>query len=116
MAKLTTTDVANLIGAETTAISTINNNYDLIETAVENTLSRDGTSPNTMSADLDMNSNDILNLGTLSISGDSLTVATSQSPTSSGTGTQGEIAWDSDYLYVCTATNTWKRVALTGGY
>jgi hypothetical protein len=32
------------------------------------------------------------------------------------TGTTGQIAWDSDYIYICTATNTWKRVALTGGY
>ena len=32
------------------------------------------------------------------------------------TGTTGQIAWDSDYIYICTATDTWKRVALTGGY
>ena len=38
------------------------------------------------------------------------------SPTSSGTGTAGMFTWDSSYLYICTATNTWKRVALTGGY
>lgn len=36
-----------------------------------------------------------------------------QTPASAGaTGTQGQIAWDTDYLYVCIATNTWKRVAL----
>lgn len=29
------------------------------------------------------------------------------------TGTTGQIAWDADYVYVCTATNTWKRTALT---
>ncbi len=29
------------------------------------------------------------------------------------TGAQGQIAWDADYIYVCTATNTWKRAALT---
>jgi hypothetical protein len=29
------------------------------------------------------------------------------------TGTKGDICWDSDYIYVCVATNTWKRVALT---
>jgi hypothetical protein len=32
------------------------------------------------------------------------------------TGTVGQICWDSNYIYVCTATNTWKRVGLTGGY
>ena len=29
------------------------------------------------------------------------------------TGVAGEIAWDADYVYVCTATNTWKRVAIS---
>lgn len=30
----------------------------------------------------------------------------------SATGSEGQIAWDADYIYVCTATNTWKRVAI----
>jgi hypothetical protein len=29
------------------------------------------------------------------------------------TGTRGTITWDADYIYVCTATNTWKRVAIS---
>ncbi len=29
------------------------------------------------------------------------------------TGTAGEVAWDSSYVYICTATNTWKRAAIT---
>lgn len=61
MAKLTLSNLVNLQN-EMTAVSTINNNSDAIETAIENTLSRDGTSPNTMGSDLDMNSNRILNL------------------------------------------------------
>lgn len=61
MAKLTLGTAA--AGATVSAlINTVNANSDLIETAVENTLSRDGTSPNSMSNDLDMNSNQILNL------------------------------------------------------
>ena len=28
-------------------------------------------------------------------------------------GTAGEIAWDASYIYVCTAANTWKRVAIS---
>ena len=32
---------------------------------------------------------------------------------SATTGIKGEIAWDSSYLYVCVATNTWRRVALS---
>lgn len=61
MAKLTLTDLANLQN-ETTAVAAVNANNGLIETALENTLSRDGTSPNTMTAQLDMNSNRIINL------------------------------------------------------
>ena len=35
-------------------------------------------------------------------------------PTSaSGIGTQGEIRWTDDHIYICVATNTWKRAALT---
>jgi hypothetical protein len=30
----------------------------------------------------------------------------------SATGTTGSIVADADYIYVCTATNTWKRVAI----
>lgn len=49
-------------GTLVTAASNINNNSVLVESAFENTLSRDGTSPNEMNADLDMNSNQIINL------------------------------------------------------
>ena len=31
----------------------------------------------------------------------------------SDTGTRGTITWDSNYIYVCVATNTWKRVAIS---
>jgi len=44
------------------------------------------------------------------------TFAETASPTSGGTGTAGMFTWDASYLYICTATNTWKRVAITGGY
>lgn len=61
MAKITLNNVANLIDA-TTAAATINSNNAAIVVAIENTLSRDGTSPNTMSSSLDMNSRQIVNL------------------------------------------------------
>lgn len=61
MPKLTLADLQNLENQQT-AVNVVNNNSDLIEDAVENTLSRDGTSPNEMNADLDMNSHNILNL------------------------------------------------------
>jgi hypothetical protein len=45
------------------AVPALNANNDLIEDAIENTISRDGTSPNQMNAVFDMNSNRIINLG-----------------------------------------------------
>lgn len=35
-------------------------------------------------------------------------------PTATSAGTQGQIAWDANYAYFCTAPNTWRRVALAG--
>lgn len=32
--------------------------------------------------------------------------------TATSPGTAGDFAADADYLYICTATNTWKRVAV----
>lgn len=61
MTKIVLSDVANL-NDTTTAKNVINSNSAIIETASDNTLSRDGTSPNTMQAPIDMNSNRILNL------------------------------------------------------
>lgn len=44
----------------------------------------------------------------------SLIVTQSFTPAlSTSSGTTGSIRWDSDYLYVCTTTDTWKRVALS---
>lgn len=34
--------------------------------------------------------------------------------TASSTGLAGQIAYDSSYIYVCTAANTWKRAAIAG--
>lgn len=47
------------------ATDTINNNFDNVKNAFDNTLSLDGSTPNAMGADLDMNSNDIINVKTL---------------------------------------------------
>lgn len=58
MAKITLDDISG--GYLSVAVYNANNTA--IEAAIENTLSRDGTSPNTMSANLDMNSNKITNL------------------------------------------------------
>lgn len=45
--------------------STVNDNYTRIDTALQDALSRSGNGPNQMAADLDMNSNDVLNVGTI---------------------------------------------------
>lgn len=46
------------------------------------------------------------------ISGDRLRIVNAKTPASSSdTGTAGDICWDASYLYVCTATNTWRRIA-----
>lgn len=46
---------------------TLNANFDSIQASLNNTLSRDGSTPNTMEADLDLNNNDILNVRNLSL-------------------------------------------------
>jgi len=56
--KVTLTDITS--GYD--SASAYNANNDRIEAGFDNTLSRDGTSPNQMNADLDMNSRKILNL------------------------------------------------------
>jgi hypothetical protein len=49
----------------------------------------------------------------LDINDDSIRVGTAKTPASAtATGTQGQIAWDADYVYVCVATDTWKRTAI----
>lgn len=59
MSKLTLNNIAS--GFATNTI--INSNFDAIEAALENTVSRDGSSPNHMLAELNMNSFPITNVG-----------------------------------------------------
>lgn len=43
-----------------------------------------------------------------------LVIATGTAPASAtSTGTKGQVAYDSSFIYICTATNTWKRVAIS---
>ena len=52
--------------------------------------------------------------GLIDATGDKLRLRTAKTPSSAAdTGNQGDICWDSSYIYVCTAANTWKRAALT---
>ena len=50
--------------------------------------------------------------GTQTLSNKRLASATVPA-TATSTGTTGQIAYDNDYVYICTATNTWRRAALS---
>lgn len=57
----TLSDISNIL----TSATALNANWDAIQTAFQNTLSRDGSGPNQMLSDLDLNGNDLLNVGSL---------------------------------------------------
>jgi hypothetical protein len=50
----------------------------------------------------------------IDLNGKILRIRTDKTPASSSApGYNGEICWDANYLYICTATDTWKRIALS---
>jgi hypothetical protein len=101
MAKLTLSDVTS--GNGSSLISTINANSALIETAMEKTLSRDGTSPNEMDVDLDMNSQRIINLPEPSSGTEPLRLQDYNTALSGGTITAGA---PTNAHYVTMSTNS----------
>jgi hypothetical protein len=51
--------------------------------------------------------------GNFGITGNTVNIPVSRTPASaSASGTTGDICWDSSYIYVCVAANTWERVAI----
>jgi hypothetical protein len=49
----------------------------------------------------------------LDVNADTMRLRTSRTiSTATTTGAVGEICWDSSYIYVCVATNTWKRTSI----
>jgi len=70
------------------------------------------------SGSITANASGTLNLGSLATPFDNvfcntLNITDGFAPaTSSSTGTQGDVAWDSGFIYICTNTNTWERVAI----
>lgn len=48
----------------------------------------------------------------LDVNSDSIRIRTAQSPATAAACNQGDIAWATDYIYVCVATNDWRRSAL----
>lgn len=105
MAKLTLADLANL-NNPTSAVTSINANNTLIETALENTLSLDGTSPNAMNANLDMNGFSIVNCPVITVQ-DATTVALLALPPTVGAGARA-------FVTDATAT-TFASVVVGGG-
>ena len=72
--------------------SQLNTNFENIQTAFNNTLSLDGSLPNAMQGDLDLNDNDLLNVRAIYVDGvnvlnvlDNVTVSTA-SPTGGENG------------------------------
>ena len=68
MAKLTLSTIGSRYGS----IDALNANFDAIEAALENTLSLDGTAPNGMEVNLDMNSHKVINLADPTNNGDAV--------------------------------------------
>jgi hypothetical protein len=68
-------DPLSPINASYTGITKLNAHLEKIEAAFENTVSRDGSTPNAMLADLDMNSKQLLNLRTPTVGGNAATKA-----------------------------------------
>jgi hypothetical protein len=53
------------------------------------------------------------NLGWLLVKGSTIRISNTRTPSSStADGYQGEICYDTNYIYVCIAENTWKRCQL----
>lgn len=51
--------------------------------------------------------------GLLDVADNKMRIRTAQTPASAtAAGNQGDVSWDASYIYVCTATNAWKRAAL----
>ena len=96
--------------------TTLNANLNAINNALDNTVSLDGSVPNTMTADFDLNSNDLLNVATaniavLKVAGVTVTDYTSQ-PSWSGpwvTATAyavDTLAENSGSVYICVVAHT----------
>lgn len=60
------------ISATYLSAAQVNTGFDAIKTAFDNTLSLDGSTPNSLNADIDMNGNDLLNAGL--IAADDITI------------------------------------------
>src|SRR6266508_2261785 len=110
MAKFTAIDVLNFQNEESAA-NIINTDFALLEVLLETMLSRDGLSPNTMLAQLDMNSNAIINLPN---------AVSAQSPVTlsqfeAGVATTGAAPSTVSYVTLASSTSLSAERVLTAG-
>lgn len=101
---------------DNTAVILANSNNTLLTTAFDNTLSRDGTSPNTMGASIDMNSNQIINLpapGTVNSPARLIDVTSNPSILVPPTGTSGHTVPYLDGNNTFSGTNTFSSGVTT---
>ena len=64
--------VVNTISSGFASQSQLNENFSNINTAFDNTLSLDGSTPNAMQANLDMNNQDIINVSGIYVNGENV--------------------------------------------
>jgi hypothetical protein len=50
--------------------------------------------------------------GAVTIGGTVIHTLSATPASATAAGTVGTMSWDANYIYICTATNTWKRVAI----
>lgn len=72
----------------------------------------------TFACNIDMNDTNIVDVNKIDsdslIASEALILPATTAPATAGaTGTAGEIRYDSDYIYICIGTDTWKRVAIS---
>ena len=107
MPKLILQDITNI----DTALNALNNNFTLIEQAFENTLSRDGTLPNQMEADIDFNSQQGLNVADLIVGGVGLNESVTNAATSAVAAALSELNAASSASTASIAATTATTVA-----
>lgn len=101
---------------DNTAVTLANANNAVVTAAFDNTLSRDGTSPNQMGAQLDMNSNQIINLpvpGTVNSPARLIDVTSNPSILVPPTGTSGHTVPFLDGNNTFSGTNTFSSGVTT---
>jgi len=63
-------------------------------------------------SDIGVNTGNISCQRTIEIFGNLISRGSYVPTTPNAAGAVGQIAWDNSYVYVCVATNTWKRASL----